>query len=52
MTLWLSAMVDLACYNFGAVVVPKLSGCGAMACAKCAGTSEENLFKNAKGRLY
>jgi len=26
--------------------------CAAMACAKCAGLSEENLFKNAEGRLY
>jgi hypothetical protein len=26
--------------------------CAAMACAKCAGLSGENLFKNAKGRLY
>jgi hypothetical protein len=26
--------------------------CAAMACAKCAGHSEYNLFKNAKGRLY
>ena len=26
--------------------------CVAMACAKCAGTSKENLFKKARGRLY
>ena len=35
-----------------AIALVSLWVCAAMACAKCAGQSEENLFKKAKGRLY
>ena len=37
-----------------ALAIALVSGwvCAAMACAKSAGQSEENLFKKAKGRLY